>query len=400
MRIRGLVAVILVALGAGVFAPASAQEAPPRDAAGIRSRPGGADPAAALGIAVREMVRRQGRSIVQVIRGQESGPVTTARGSRRLIGSGVSIGDGFLLTSAGVVGPAGEVLVVPEDGDTLVARVRGVDRLSNLALLETPGLVLPALPVAEGALVLPGTWVVALGLGAPGTPRATFGTVFVGEGPGLGFSEIEMIQATCPLFRGYTGGALLDRDGRLLGVISGVMEDPPRAESGDAGADFLAGVLYEGTLQTITPSASTLVIPIGPALEIAQQLRGAGFVKRGYLGLQVELRAEDAPAQPTRRRGVMVHRVVPGGPAARAGILPGDVVLHFGDTRVDGAQDLSFLVISHLPGAEVRLRVLRRGRIDVRTVRIEQAPTLPWEPQSDDALAAREAELAIPAMSR
>lgn len=336
---------------------------------------------------VTEIAERGAASVVRVIRSEEEG--TAARG-RRFVGTGIAIGEGRILTCAGVVGAGRELLVAPADGDTLVARVAGVDRRTNLALLEAPGLSLPPLPVSAEALVLPGELVVAVGLGAPGTPAATFGTVVVSQGPSLGYSEVEMIQTTSPVFRGFTGGALLNIAGELIGVVSGVMELDRTGLFLPAGGDLLAGVLHQGSLMTITPSATTVVLPIHEALEIAEQLGENGYVERGYLGLQVELKRADSKRPASRRRGVHVHQVVEGGPAARAGLLPGDVILDFGGVAVGSPEELSYLVSSRLPGADVRVRFLRRGHADHLTVRIDQAPPLEWNPGLDASLAARE----------
>jgi serine protease Do len=153
--------------------------------------------------------------------------------------------------------------------------------------------------------------------------------------------------------------------------------------------DLLAGYRHQGRLRTITPSAATVVLPAAPAVRIADELVRHGFVERGYLGVQVELVDSPTTASESRRGGVLVHQLVVGGPAERAGLLPGDFILEFGGVDVRNADDLAFSVASRRPGTSARVRFLRRG-IPLRvTVLLEQAPTLPWESRFDEALAGR-----------
>jgi|GEM_PF-1625663 len=337
---------------------------------------------------VRGVAEVASRSLVRVIRGEE----VPGKSPTRLIGTGISLGPGRILTCAGVVGSAREVLVAAVDGDTLTATVTGVDRRSNLALLNAPGFSLPEMTVREKALIFPGEWVIAVGLGSPGTPSATFGAVVVGDGPSLGYSEIDMVETTCPVFRGYTGGALLDLSGSVVGILSGVMRLDPDDLAVPEGSDLVAGILYEGSLVTMTPTDATVAIPGVRAMQIADELQENGTVRRGYLGLQVELSAQAAARPYGARRGILVHQVVEAGPAARAGLLPGDFITEFGGTRVRNPDDLSFLVASRVPGSLVTVRYLRRGHQGVANVVLDQAPALDWTPSMDDALAGKESD--------
>ncbi|NNF06304.1 MAG: PDZ domain-containing protein [Candidatus Eisenbacteria bacterium] len=326
-------------------------------------------------------------SLVRVIRGEEVPGQATPN---RRVGTGVSMGDGLFLTCAGVVGPARDVLIVSADGDTLVAHVKGHDRRSNLAVLEAPGFAMPALPIDQGALILPGEMVVAVGLGSPDTPTATFGTVILSKGIGLGYSEIEMIQTTSPVFRGYTGGVLLNRRGQLLGILSGVVALQEDQVFIPEGTDLVAGILHRGHMTTITPSATTVAIPARQAMQMAEDIAEHGFVPRGYFGLQVEMTRSGGLSDSGPSRGILVHQVVDGGPASRAGLLPGDFILEFGGVRVHNPEDLSFLVSSRVPGSSVLVRFIRRGSRGATTVVLEQAPPVDWEPDWDAALAGQE----------
>ncbi len=383
-----LVLTAVLAFGAGdAFARADAASGPRTAGAGSPAAGGGNGAVGDLTEGVNDVALEASTHLVRVIRALEwPGHEAEHAGPSRIIGTGVSLGGGRIITGAGVVGPATEVLVVADRGDTVLARVTGVDRRTNVAVLESPGLSLPAMPLADDVLLFPGDLVIAVGLGAPGYPEASFGTVVLVDGPSLGYSEVDMVQVTAPVFPGYTGGALLTRDGRMVGLVSGRVEmDPARAILPE-GTDLVAGWIMRGRLATTAPTAATVALPIQHALEIAGELARLGYVERGYFGLQVELidRSRDRGI-----RGVLVHRVVEDSPAGRADIIPGDVILEYAGARVQSPEDLSFLVAATVPGADVPVRYLRRGIRRMAYVTIEQAPDLEWTASMDAVLARR-----------
>ena len=376
----GLVAVLAIRVSVADAGPAGSEV--PRES---RGRTGFSD----LAAGVTRVANGASPYLVRVIRATEDpsgAPIGRTR--PRIIGSGVSLGGGRILTCAGVVGPAREVLVTAADGDTLPARVLGVDRRTNLAVLESPGLSLPAIPVAEDALLFPGDLVVALGMGPPGAPTASFGSVILVQGPNLGYSDVEMVQVSAPVYPGITGGALLNGEGEMVGLISGRVEMEPSRAMVPAGADMVAGFLYRGRIATASPAAATVALPAGHAMETARELIRLGYVERGYLGVQVELR-ESAHPRGRELRGVIVHRLVEGGPAATAGLLPGDVILDYAGARVQSPEDLSFLVAATVPGSHIPIRFLRRGTRTTVYADVEQAPDVPWTPEMDASLSSR-----------
>jgi S1-C subfamily serine protease len=196
-----------------------------------------------------------------------------------------------------------------------------------------------------------------------------------------------MIQTTTPIFRGYTGGALVDEKGYLVGMLSGVVELNPDDVVGSDDMGLMAGLVHRGRVSTVTPAAATLALPALHAVRIANELLDQGYVERGYLGLEVELSRGRGASAASQRRGVLVHQVVPGGPAERAGLLPGDLILEFGSTRVHGPEELSFLVSSRHAGAVIPVRYLRRGHRISTSVMLDQAPPLDWDPTLDAPLA-------------
>jgi S1-C subfamily serine protease len=300
----------------------------------------------------------------------------------RMIGSGLSLGDGFILTSATVTGPADSLTVLLPDEQRVPAKVVGVDRRTNVAVLRIPRTDLPAAPVARIPLLFPGALVVAAGLGPEGGPTASYGNVILVEGPNLFFTGADMVEVTAPAFAGMTGGALLNREGETVGLISGWMRLDPERAIAPPGTDLVAGFVRDHSLSSTAINSATLAVPILRALGIAEEIIGKGFVERGYLGLQLELTPADG--DPNRRlRGVMVHGVVGGGPAAEAGLLPGDVILEYAKAKVTNPADLFHLVSASVPGTSVPIRILRKGRYEQMVVQIERAPELEWEREMD-----------------
>jgi len=132
---------------------------------------------------------------------------------------------------------------------------------------------------------------------------------------------------------------------------------------------------------------STVAIHASQVASISKEIRENGYVRRGYLGVQLELTRNEATPQ-AHLRGVMVHGVVEGGPAQVAGLLPGDVILEYAGARILGPEDLYYLVSATLPGSSVPLRFLRRGHHFRTSVTVEQAPEIEWVPENDSLISA------------
>jgi S1-C subfamily serine protease len=320
-------------------------------------------------------------ALVQVVR---ESPSLSSNGSdppAHMIGTGIALEGNYVLTSASVVGPETEV-EVRRNGISMVARVVGVDRRTNVAILEVPGLDLEPLPVAENSLLFPGRMVIAVGLGPEDGPDASFGTVIVNDGPNLGFTDVDMVQVTAPAYPGITGGVLLNTDGEMVGMISGHMKLDSDHAILPEGSNLVAGFYEDGHLNTRDSDHATLAVPISVALEISKDLLDDGTVQRGYLGVQVEL-VQVGSRNSESHPGVMVHHLVNDGPADDAGLIPGDVILNYAHAKVTSPEDLSYLVAATQPGSTVPIIYLRRGSKGTALLNIEQAPGLPWEPGRD-----------------
>lgn len=242
--------------------------------------------------------------------------------------------DGLLVTAAHALEGRESVDVVLGDGRTLAAKVVGHDRGTDLAVLKVDATDLPAPEWADTAGVKVGHFV--LTLGRPGkNPRATLGLVSaVGEAyrTMAGGTIDRYIDVDGSLPRGFSGGALADARGRLLGMNT-------------AGLGRGGGTIPTETLQRLVPA-----------------LAAHGKIGRGYLGVEVVPgRVSDALATTLgQRRGLLVAALEPGGPAEKGGLLLGDLVLSIDGQKVERPGDL----VAALDGrvtASVVVKVVRAG---------------------------------------
>lgn len=286
--------------------------------------------------------------------------VANLRITRRVRGGHVPVGggsgivltaDGFLLTSAHVVagrGRRGRASLV--DGRELSFAIVGSDPLSDLAVLRAEASDLTPAHLGEADELRVGQLVVAIG-----NPNGFAGSVTAGVVSALGRSLPQrtrggvriidnVIQTDAALNPGNSGGALVDSPGRVVGVNTAV-----------------AGV------------GLGLAVPINEATRrVIGALMTEGRVRRAYLGIAGGPR----PLPPQARgrwgtkSGVEVVEVVPGGPAARAGLKPEDLIVDVAGSPVEDVGDLQRLMVAELIGTRVALTVLRRGE----AVELEMIP--------------------------
>lgn len=248
--------------------------------------------------------------------------------------------DGYILTNYHVVRDAREVIVRLMDRRQFTAKVVGTDERSDLALLKIDETGLPALKQGDSSKVKPGEWVLAIGSPFGFDYSVTAGIVSA-KGRSLVTEQyVPFIQTDVAINPGNSGGPLLNLKGEVIGINSQIY-----SESGG----------YQGL---------SFSIPIDVAAKVAKQLRDNGAVSRGWLGVVVQEvdRTLAKSLGMERPIGALVARVVDGGPGARAGLRPGDVILSFGNEELPTSTSLPPLVGNSDPGQIVPLQVQRDGK--------------------------------------
>ncbi len=265
-------------------------------------------------------------------------------GGGESLGSAVVFtGDGFLLTNAHVVGRAQSGTASFADGSTVPFTVVGADPLSDLAVLRSAGQTPPPARLGEADTLVVGQLVVAVG-----NPLGLAGSVTAGVVSALGRSLPtrsgmaarlieDVIQTDAALNPGNSGGALADSQGSVVGVNTAV-----------------AGV---GLGMAVPINATTR--------RIISALLQQGKVRRAYLGLVSVPGPLPAPLQQRfgRPAGLRVVEVVPGGPADRAGLRAGDLLLTAAGQPVAKAQDLQRLMFAEAIGRPLAITVMRNGAL-------------------------------------
>jgi len=290
---------------------------------------------------------------------QGGGESVTQRGGS--LGSGFIISaDGYIVTNNHVVAPARDnavveaVTVTLNDGTEYPAEVVGRDTASDLAVLRIrPRGALPFVRFGDSRQVRVGDWVIAIG-----NPFTLGGTVTAGivsalhRNIGAGNYD-RYIQTDAPINSGNSGGPMFDLQGNVIGINTALISPT----GGNVGIGF--------------------AIPAEQARPIVETLVRGERVRRGYLGVQLQRVSSDIAAALgiDPNRGEVVGLVTPGGPAARAGIQQGDVVLSVNNQSVTPEQSASYLISTTAVGSRVPIEVLRNGRRQTLTVTLAERPS-------------------------
>ncbi len=258
------------------------------------------------------------------------------------LGSGFIIsGDGYILTNAHVVDGADEVTVRLTDKREFKARIVGADKRTDVALIKIEAAGLPVVRLGDPAQLKPGEWVVAIGSPFGFDNSVTAGIVSA-KGRSLPQENyVPFIQTDVAINPGNSGGPLFNLRGEVVGINSQIYS----RSGGYMGVSF--------------------AIPIDVAMEIQQQLRSTGKVSRGRLGVVIqEVSKELAESLGlSRAMGAVVNSVEKGGPAEKAGLEAGDVILKFDGKAINASADLPRLVGATKPGTRSTLQVWRKGAL-------------------------------------
>ena len=267
-------------------------------------------------------------------------PTPQERGPARGMGSGFIVSpDGVILTNAHVVADADEVTVKLTDKREFKAKVVGLDKLTDVAVLRIDAGNLPVLRLGDPARTRVGEWVVAIGSPFGFENSVTAGIVSAKSRSLASDSYVPFIQTDVAINPGNSGGPLLNLDGEVIGINSQIY-----SRSGG----------YQGV---------SFAIPIDVAMNIEQQLLKDGKVSHGRMGVTIQevsqSLAESFALKSTA--GALVSSVEKGSPAAAAGLEPGDIILKLNDTVIGRSSELPPLVAALKPGTQVRLHVWRKG---------------------------------------
>jgi serine protease Do len=268
-------------------------------------------------------------------------------------GSGFFISaDGYAVTNNHVVDKADAVEVTTDDGKSYTAKVIGADPRTDVALIKVEGRSdFPYVKFAEHTPRI-GDWVIAVG-----NPFGLGGTVTAGivsaRGRDIGAGPYDdFIQIDAPVNKGNSGGPTFDVDGNVIGVNTAIFSP----SGGSVGIAF--------------------AIPASTVQSVVGQLKDKGAVTRGWVGVQIQpVTPEIADSIGLKRaEGALVAEPQPNGPAAKAGIVAGDVITAVNGTPVKDARDLARQIGSIAPGTTVRLTVWRKGEEKTFSMALGELP--------------------------
>ncbi len=270
------------------------------------------------------------------------------------VGSGFIISpDGYIVTNAHVVEDMNSIVVGLSDRTELPAQVIGKDRRSDIALLKVKTAAnLPVVKIGDARKLKVGQWVLAIGSPFGFERSATQGIVSALARSLPSDNYVPFIQTDAAVNPGNSGGPLFNLDGEVIGVNSQIY-----SRSGG----------YQGV---------SFAIPVDVAMDVVAQLKDGGKVTRGWLGVMIqEVTPELAQSfNLDKPHGALVGQVLAEGPAQKAGVKTGDIIIAFNGQPVRHSSDLPLMVGRTRPGISAPLLVIREGKEQTLTVKLEALP--------------------------
>lgn len=289
----------------------------------------------------------------------ESPPEEVARG----VGSGFIISqDGYVLTNAHVVDGADEVYVKLTDKREFKAKVIGIDKRTDVALVKIDGTKLPWLTLGDSSKIKVGEWVVAIGSPFDLDNSVSAGIISA-KSRDTGRDFLNLIQTDVAVNPGNSGGPLLNMAGEVIGINSQIYS----RSGGYMGISF--------------------AVPINEAMRVVDQLKSTGKVSRSRIGIRLSEVPKDVAESfgLSKGQGAFVNMVEPGLPADKAGIVAGDIVLEFNGQPVTKWTELSRIVANTKPGTKSSVVLWSKGKkrtVTLLTTEVEQ--DRPAKPQSKE----------------
>src|SRR5437870_2099869 len=281
------------------------------------------------------------------------------------VGSGFIVSaDGVILTNAHVVDDADEVMVKLTDRREFKAKVLGADKTTDIAVLKIDASSLPTVKIGNPDTTKVGEWVVAIGQPFGFENTVTSGIVSAKARALPQDSYVRFIQTDAAVNPGNSGGPLFNLRGEVIGVNSQIF-------SRSGGFQGLA-----------------FAIPINVAMQVKDEIQQHGKVSHGLLGVSVQevnsaLASNFGLKSPV---GALVSSVQKGGPAAKAGIQPGDVIIKFNGRDINRSSELPPLVAALQPGSTATLEVWRNGgpkQLSVTVGKLEDKTTVASNDKED-----------------
>ena len=266
---------------------------------------------------------------------------------QRSLGSGFIIEGGYILTNNHVIAGADEIKVKLADNREFKAEIKGADERLDLALLKIDAKeTLPVAQLGDSDTIQVGEWVMAIGNPFGLTETVTAGIIsakgrVIGSGP-----YDDYIQTDASINPGNSGGPLFNARGEVIGINTAIV-------SGGQGIGF--------------------AIPVNLATSIIPQLKEKGKVTRGWLGVSIQpVTAELATSFGLEsEKGALLSEILPGGPAEKAGLKSGDIILEFDGKKIQEVSELPRLVAATSVGKKVSMTIMRNGREEKVTAVIE-----------------------------
>jgi serine protease Do len=257
---------------------------------------------------------------------------------QRGVGSGFILSaDGYVMTNAHVVEGADEVMVTLTDKREFKARIVGSDKRTDVAVVKIDATGLPAVKIGDASKLRVGEWVMAIGSPFGLENTVTAGIVSAKQRDTGDY--LPFIQTDVAINPGNSGGPLLNMRGEVIGINSQIYS----RSGGFMGISFS--------------------IPIDEAMRVADQLRVKGRVIRGRIGVTIAAVTKEVAESIGlgKPMGALVQGVESGGPAEKAGIEPGDIIVKVNGKAVDKSGDLPRIIGNTEPGSKAALQLFRRG---------------------------------------
>lgn len=256
----------------------------------------------------------------------------------RGVGSGFILStDGFIMTNAHVVEGADQVIVTLTDKREFKARIVGVDKRTDVAVVKIQASDLPAVKIGDVSRLRVGEWVMAIGSPFGLDNTVTAGIVSAKQRDTGDY--LPFIQTDVAINPGNSGGPLINMRGEVVGINSQIYS----RSGGFMGISF--------------------AIPIDEAIRVSDQLRTSGRVQRGRIGVQIDQVSKEVAESIglAKSQGALVRGVEAGSPAEKAGLEAGDIILRLDGKNIDKSTDLPRMVGNTKPGSKITLSIWRRG---------------------------------------